>query len=142
ERHHRQRCDDRWAHGIESAAARRPRAISTHRHRKAVDLRARPAAGLLRSSGRSQNRSRRRAAGLPLVVDRARHREEPDVSDARAARGVKLIMPFLTSKSMPRRTVLQGLGATMALPFLEAMVPAFSLRGTAAAKPAHRFQTF
>ena len=43
---------------------------------------------------------------------------------------------------MPRRTVLQGLGATMALPFLEAMVPAFSLRGTAAAKPAHRFQTF
>ena len=49
-------------------------------------------------------------------------------------------MPFLTSKALPRRTVLQGLGATMALPFLEAMVPAFSLR--AAPKIAHRFQTF
>jgi len=51
-------------------------------------------------------------------------------------------MTFLTAKSLPRRTVLRGLGATMALPFLEAMLPAFSLRGRAAAKPVHRFQTF
>jgi hypothetical protein len=50
-------------------------------------------------------------------------------------------MAFLT-KSLPRRTVLRGLGATMALPFLDAMIPAFSLRGLAAAKPVHRFQTF
>jgi hypothetical protein len=50
-------------------------------------------------------------------------------------------MAFLT-KSLPRRTVLQGLGATLALPFLEAMLPAFSLRGRAAAKMVHRFQTF
>jgi hypothetical protein len=51
-------------------------------------------------------------------------------------------MPFLTVKSLPRRTVLRGLGATVALPFLDAMVPAFSLRGQAAARPVHRFQTF
>jgi len=50
-------------------------------------------------------------------------------------------MAFLT-KSLPRRTVLRGLGATMALPFLDAMLPAFSMRGLAAARPAHRFQTF
>jgi hypothetical protein len=50
-------------------------------------------------------------------------------------------MAFL-SKSLPRRTLLRGLGATMALPFLDAMLPAFSLRGLAAAKPVHRFQTF
>jgi hypothetical protein len=53
-------------------------------------------------------------------------------------------MPFLT-KSLPRRTVLRGLGATLALPFLDAMLPAFSLRGLAAAKsgkPVHRFQSF
>src|SRR5438876_11736600 len=50
-------------------------------------------------------------------------------------------MAFLT-KSLPRRTVLRGLGTTVALPFLEAMVPAFSVRGSAAAKPVHRFQTF
>src|SRR5437773_7744720 len=51
-------------------------------------------------------------------------------------------MPFLTTIALPRRTILRGLGATIALPFLDAMVPAFSLRGRAAAKPAHRFQTF
>src|SRR6202165_3411188 len=50
-------------------------------------------------------------------------------------------MSFLT-RSLPRRTVLRGLGATMALPFLDAMLPAFSMRGLAAAKPVHRFQTF
>ena len=50
-------------------------------------------------------------------------------------------MNFLTT-TLPRRTVLRGLGASVALPFLDAMLPAFSLRGRAAPKPAHRFQTF
>src|SRR5579862_3446236 len=48
-------------------------------------------------------------------------------------------MTFLTAKSLPRRTVLRGMGATIALPVLEAMLPS---RARAAAKPAHRFQTF
>src|SRR6266567_1234378 len=99
-----------------------------------------------------------------MVVDRSRDCRESDVSDAgtsyrhrprrtrRANRaGVGFVprglteknaMPFLTTQSLPRRTVLRGLGATMALPFLDAMLPAFSLRGRAAAKPVHRFQTF
>src|SRR3954447_13451505 len=51
-------------------------------------------------------------------------------------------MSFLTSKTLPRRTVLRGLGATVALPLLEAMVPPFGTRGRAAGKPPHRFQTF
>ena len=51
-------------------------------------------------------------------------------------------MSFLTTHSLPRRTILRGLGATVALPFLEAMVPALSLRARAAATPVHRFQTF
>ena len=51
-------------------------------------------------------------------------------------------MTFLTSKPLPRRTVLRGLGATIALPFLEAMLPVSALRAGAATKPAHRFQTF
>lgn len=33
-------------------------------------------------------------------------------------------MQFLTGKSIPRRTFLQGLGASVALPYLDAMVPA------------------
>jgi Protein of unknown function (DUF1552) len=48
-------------------------------------------------------------------------------------------MHFL-HKSLPRRTVLKGMGATLALPFLEAMLPASTIR--AAAKPVRRFQAF
>src|SRR5678815_2059915 len=48
-------------------------------------------------------------------------------------------MHFL-SKSMPKRQVLKGMGATLALPFLEAMLPASTLR--AADKPVRRFQAF
>ena len=33
-------------------------------------------------------------------------------------------MSFITGKHMPRRTFLRGVGATVALPFLDAMVPA------------------
>src|SRR6266511_2987568 len=43
-------------------------------------------------------------------------------------------MAFIARKHIPRRTVLRGLGATVALPFLDAMVPAASLwRSTASA---------
>ena len=51
-------------------------------------------------------------------------------------------MSYLSSKALSRRTVLRGLGASLALPFLDAMVPALSVRAIAAGKPAHRFQTF
>ena len=45
---------------------------------------------------------------------------------------------FLTTKPLSRRTVLRGLGATVALPFLDAMSPGLSARQRA--KPIHRFQ--
>src|SRR4030095_14660585 len=48
-------------------------------------------------------------------------------------------MHFL-SRSLPRRTVLKGMGAAVALPFLEAMLPASTLR--AAGQPVRRFQAF
>src|SRR5437867_1759647 len=47
-------------------------------------------------------------------------------------------MNFLTAKSLSRRTVLRGIGATIALPFLDAMVPS----ARAAAKPVNRFLAF
>ena len=49
---------------------------------------------------------------------------------------------FISGLSLPRRTVLRGLGAALALPFLDAMVPAFVPGVRAAAKPAHRFLAF
>ena len=51
-------------------------------------------------------------------------------------------MPLPRMKPLPRRTVLRGLGATLALPFLDAMLPSLSRRASAAARPVHRFQTF
>jgi hypothetical protein len=51
-------------------------------------------------------------------------------------------MTFLTAKSLPRRTVLRGLGATVALPLLDAMLPALSPQARAATRPVHRFQAF
>ena len=47
-------------------------------------------------------------------------------------------MAILT-KTLARRTVLRGLGTTLALPFLEAMLPPLRAQ---ARKPAHRFQAF
>ena len=45
-------------------------------------------------------------------------------------------MSFITGKHLPRRTFLRGVGATVALPFLDAMVPAGRL--LAQAPPAER----
>jgi hypothetical protein len=46
---------------------------------------------------------------------------------------------FVTRRSLPRRTVLRGLGATLALPLLDAMVPALASRSLIAATPPRRF---
>ncbi len=45
---------------------------------------------------------------------------------------------FITKKFMPRRTFLRGVGATMALPLLEAMVPAATPLAKTAAQPVRR----
>src|SRR5262245_27442019 len=50
-------------------------------------------------------------------------------------------MTFLTGKALPRRTVLRGLGASLSLPLLDAMLPAFATRARAATT-AHRFLAF
>ena len=43
---------------------------------------------------------------------------------------------IVTKKALPRRTVLRGLGATVALPFLDAMAPALTATSRTAAAPA------
>jgi hypothetical protein len=49
---------------------------------------------------------------------------------------------FISNMTLPRRTVLRGLGAALALPLLDAMVPAFAPGVRAAGKTAHRFLAF
>jgi len=46
---------------------------------------------------------------------------------------------FTTRRALPRRTILKGLGTTLALPFLESMVPSFTALAQSAAAPPLRF---
>jgi hypothetical protein len=47
-------------------------------------------------------------------------------------------MSFITKKYIPRRTFLRGVGATLALPLLESMIPAATPLAKTAAKPVRR----
>jgi len=49
-------------------------------------------------------------------------------------------MMSLAKHSLPRRTVLRGLGVALGLPLLDSMVPAFAAAEKFTSKPAHRFQ--
>ena len=46
---------------------------------------------------------------------------------------------MITRRSLPRRTVLRGMGAALALPLLDAMVPAFAATRRSPAAPIRRF---
>ena len=46
---------------------------------------------------------------------------------------------IITKMALPRRTVLRGVGATLALPLLDAMVPAASAMAKTAANAPRRF---
>ena len=46
---------------------------------------------------------------------------------------------IVTKKSIPRRTVLRGIGASLALPLLDGMVPAFAALRNTAAQPVRRY---
>src|ERR1700733_15223017 len=48
-------------------------------------------------------------------------------------------MNFITKKHISRRTVLRGTGVTLALPLLEAMIPASTAQAQTAATPKPRF---
>ena len=49
---------------------------------------------------------------------------------------------IITKKAIPRRTVLRGIGAGLALPLLDGMVPAFAAIRNSAANPVRRFGVF
>src|SRR6185436_4487108 len=49
---------------------------------------------------------------------------------------------FISKKAISRRTVLRGLGAAVALPLLDSMIPALSAMAKTAGKPVNRFGVF
>ena len=92
----------------------------------------RPRDRVLRSR-RPSARSCAAAAGrLPLVVDDSGDRQERSVSDEEIA------VMIVTKKAISRRTVLRGMGAAVALPLLDAMVPALTAQVKTPAKPVRR----
>src|ERR1700750_922245 len=50
-----------------------------------------------------------------------------------------LTVAYITRKHLPRRTFLRGMGVTLALPLLDAMVPALTAQSKTAAAPRLRF---
>ena len=106
-------------------------------HGKLHDLRARAPGRVLRHARRPSDRARGGGERPPHVFLHPRHREEHALphgqrgggarrDDRRSlTKGEKRRMPmYSTNKHLSRRAVLRGMGATVALPFLEAMVPA------------------
>ena len=53
-------------------------------------------------------------------------------------RSRRALTMFISRMSLPRRTFLRGLGATLALPLLDSMVPALSALAATGAKPVRR----
>src|SRR5882672_9964998 len=66
-----------------------------------------------------------------------RKRREPSGGGAPASKKM-----FIAKLALPRRTFLRGVGATLALPLLDAMVPALTAMQKTAASPAPRLGFF
>ena len=140
----RGRCADRRVrrpagrHGVRGrggTARRAPEAarpVRDHAGREASDLRPRPGRRALRLAGHSRHRPRRRTGRLPVLVDHPGHRRERALPDE------EIRIMIITKMALPRRTFLRGLGATVALPLLDAMVPALSAISKTAAAPVKR----
>ena len=73
-----------------------------------------------------------RAWRLPLLIAHPRCREQHAVSNEAS------IIMMILKKAMPRRTFLRGMGATVALPLLDAMVPSLTAQTQTAANPVRR----
>src|SRR4030095_13904606 len=71
------------------------------------------------------------STGVPPFVDRNGRREEPALSHEDVAM-------IITRRALPRRTFLRGMGATVALPLLDAMPPAMTALAKTAADPVRR----
>src|SRR5262249_40837364 len=99
-------------------------------------LRCRPRHRVLRSACSPKNRARERVGRLSLVFIDHRYRPKPAVQHVISKRRKIMI---ITHKAISRRTLLRGMGATLALPLLDAMVPALAAQSRTAAKPVHRF---
>ena len=108
---------------LRNAILSRPDAFVQTMTRKALDVCRRTRQPLLRHAGDSNDRARSFAEQLSIFVHRHSDREQRPIPDeSQESRGDPMM--FITKKHLSRRTFLRGAGVTVALPFLESMVPA------------------
>src|SRR6185436_11886942 len=102
--------------------------------REASDVRARERTGApLRHARGSPHRARVDVRRVSLVGADSEHCHEHAVSDE------ELCIMIVTKKHIPRRTMLRGMGVSLALPLLDGMVPALTALRVTAAAPVKRF---
>src|SRR6185369_16454570 len=100
-------------------------------------------------AARAQDRPRFGADQLSVLVARDEHRDERCVPGEHEgsrpnSTGGPLITKerhsmFISKKHIPRRAILRGAGVGLALPLLDAMIPAATLLAQTAAAPKPRF---
>ena len=114
--------------GLEAGLAQAAGGVRRHAHREAAHVRARPRRRALRRPGGPRGRPHGAGRGLPLLgADRSDRHQHPVPDEDQ---------PMIVSKkALPRRTFLRGVGATLALPLLDAMVPAMTAAGGDAGRP-------
>ncbi len=113
--------------GLERALLKRPELFVGTLTEKLLTFALGRGVEYLRRAGDPQDRPRRPREGLSLLVADRGDRDQHAVSDEE-------IRMIVTKKALPRRTFLRGLGTTLALPLLDAMIPAMTaLAGTPAA---------
>ena len=100
--------------------------------------------GIVRAAAPGQYRWSSIVVGIVQSVPFRMASASAAARDATAGRRVAAVIRkgssmIVLRKSIPRRTVLRGLGASLALPLLDGMIPALTARGQTAAAPVHRF---
>src|SRR5262249_29535464 len=93
-------------------------------------VRNRPAHRVLRPADRPIDRPQSRPERQSFLLVRTGHRQQRGVSDVHGGgrddnRSIGADM-YISKKHISRRTLLRGMGVTVALPFLDSMVPAVS----------------
>ena len=117
--------------GLEEALLRRPELFAATLTEKLLTFALGRGVEVLRCASGAEDSSRGPARWLPLLVAHSGNRQQCAVSDEE-------IVMIITKKALPRRTFLKGVQATLALPLLDAMIPAVTALAKTPAKPVSR----